>query len=127
MEIYHEALKKNAYTCYLKEDTRLPMMYMDDAIRATIELMQADGSRLRVRSSYNLSAMSFTPAELARAIEARQPGFEISYAPDFRQSIAESWPGSIDDSEAQADWGWKPEFDLERTTAVMLDNLKTRV
>ncbi len=127
VEIYHEALKNNAYTCYLKEDTRLPMMYMDDAIRATIELMQADGDRLKVRSSYNLSAMSFTPAELAGAIRAHQPGFEISYAPDFRQSIADSWPGSIDDSEARADWGWQPEFDLKRTTAVMLDNLKNRV
>ena len=127
VEIFHEALKHDAYTCYLREDTRLPMMYMDDAIRATIELMQADADRLRVRSSYNLSAMSFTPAELARAIRVHQPDFEMSYAPDFRQEIAETWPGSIDDSEARSDWGWKPEFDLERTTAVMLEKLGTRV
>ncbi len=127
VEIFHEALKHNAYTCFLGEDTRLPMMYMDDAIRATIELMQADGDCLGVRSSYNLSAMSFTPAELSEAIRVHQPGFKIAYAPDFRQEIAESWPGSIDDTEARADWGWKPEFNLERTTAVMLEKLGTRV
>lgn len=127
VEIFHEALKQNAYTSFLSENTRLPMMYMDDAIRATIELMQADGDRLGVRSSYNLSAMSFTPAELAEAIRAHQPGFKMSYDPDFRQEIAESWPGSIDDSQARADWGWKPEFDLKRTTAVMLEKLGSRV
>lgn len=127
VEIFHEALKQNAYTCFLSENTRLPMMYMDDAIRATIELMQADGGRLGVRSSYNLSAMSFTPAELAGAIRVHQPGFKMSYDPDFRQEIAESWPGSIDDSQARADWGWKPEFDLARTAAEMLEKLGTRV
>ncbi len=127
VEIFHEALRHDAYTCYLREDTRLPMMYMDDAIRATIELMQADAESVRVRSSYNLSSMSFTPAELAQAIRVHQPDFKMSYAPDFRQEIAETWPGSIDDSEAKADWGWKPEFNLERTTAVMLEKLGTRV
>lgn len=127
VEIFHEALKNNAYTSFLSENTRLPMMYMDDAIRATIELMRAEGEKLGVRSSYNLSAMSFTPAELAAAIRVHQPDFKMSYAPDFRQEIADTWPGSIDDSQARADWGWKPEFDLKRTTAVMLEKLGNRV
>jgi len=123
VEIFHEALDEKKYTCFLKPDTYLPMMYMPDAIRATIELMEAPAERIGVRTSYNLSGMSFSPAEIAAEITALVPGFQISYAPDYRQSIADSWPQSIDDSVARADWGWKPEFDLKRMTADMLSNL----
>jgi nucleoside-diphosphate-sugar epimerase len=123
VEIFHEALDEKKYTCFLKPDTYLPMMYMPDAIRATIELMEAPAERIGVRTSYNLSGMSFSPAEIAEEIGQLVPGFSISYAPDYRQSIADSWPQSIDDSVARADWGWKPEFDLKRMTADMLSNL----
>lgn len=123
VEIYHKALKEGRYTCFLKRDTRLPMMFMDDAIRATLELMEADSGDIKVRSAYNLAAMSFEPQDLARSIKNHLPDFEISYQPDFRQSIADSWPSSIDDNDAQRDWGWEPQFDLERTTDVMLRNL----
>lgn len=123
VEIFHEALDEKKYTCFLKPDTYLPMMYMPDAIRATIELMEAPAERIGVRTSYNLSGMSFSPAEIAAEIGQLVPGFSISYAPDYRQSIADSWPQSIDDSVARADWGWKPEFDLKRMTADMLSNL----
>lgn len=122
--IFNEAIKHNSYSCFLREDTRLPMMYMDDAIRATIELMDAEPESIKIRSSYNLSAMSFTPAELAEAIKQQRSGFEITYNPDFRQQIADSWPESIDDTNAREDWGWKPEFGLEQTAAVMLDMLE---
>lgn len=125
VEIYHKALEKETYNCFLSEGTKLPMMYMDDAIRATISLMEADTNKLTIRSSYNLGAMSFAPEEIAQSIKKRIPRFEIEYAPDFRQQIADSWPSSIDDSLAKKDWGWKPEFDLEKTTEEMLDNLKT--
>lgn len=124
VEIFHEALSTGAYTSFLKSDTRLPMMYMDDAIRATIELMRADGKDLSVRSSYNLNAMSFSPAELAAAIRKEIPDFAISYAPDFRQEIADTWPSSIDDSRARSDWNWRPEYDLEKTVSTMLAELK---
>lgn len=123
IEIFHEALRNNSYSCFLEANTRLPMMYMDDAIRATIQLMEADKEAVKIRSSYNLSAMSFTPAEIAEAIKKHQPDFKITYAPDFRQQIANSWPDSIDDSRAQQDWGWHPEFDLDHTTAEMLQKL----
>jgi nucleoside-diphosphate-sugar epimerase len=99
---------------------------MPDAIRATIELMEAPADRIRVRTSYNLSAMSFSPAEIAAEIGKHRPGFSISYKPDYRQSIADSWPQSIDDSVARADWGWKHEFDLARMTSDMLENLENR-
>lgn len=99
-------------------------MYMDDAIRATINIMEANVDDLHIRSSYNLGAMSFAPRELAACIKEHIPEFEISYAPDFRQEIANSWPASVDDSKASQDWGWQPEFDLEKTTEVMLENLK---
>ena len=123
VEIYHEALSKGSYTCFLKEDTRLPMMFMDDAIRATLQIMEAPAEQIKERSSYNLEAMSFTPLEMAASIKAVLPDFSISYAPDFRQAIADSWPSSIDDSNARKDWNWKAEFDLNETTKTMLQNL----
>ena len=126
VEIYYEALAKGAYTCYLEPDARLPMMFMDDAIRATLEIMQANAEQLSIRSSYNLGAMSFTPAELAASIQGELPDFKIYYAPDFRQQIAESWPGSVDDTRARKDWGWQPEYDLKATTATMLKELSGR-
>ena len=124
VEIYHKALSDKAYTCFLKADTSLPMMFMNDAIRATLEIMESDSEKIKVRSAYNLSAMSFTPIEIAKSIQKRIPEFEISYNPDFRQAIADSWPSSIDDSKATKDWGWRAEFDLEKTTQEMLKNLK---
>ncbi|MBL7710925.1 MAG: NAD-dependent epimerase/dehydratase family protein [Chitinophagaceae bacterium] len=124
VEIYHEALKHKAYTSFLSENTYLPMMYMDDAIRGTIELMEAPEDQIRSRMAYNLSAMSFSPKEIAAAIQKHIPDFSISYAPDFRQAIADSWPSSIDDSAARSDWHWKHEFDLDKMTADMLKNLE---
>jgi nucleoside-diphosphate-sugar epimerase len=124
VEIYHEALADGHYECFLKEDTYLPMMYMPDAIRATIELMEAPVEQIRTRTSYNLSGMSFSPAEIAAEIKKHIPGFRIDYKPDYRQGIADSWPQSIDDSIASKDWGWKPEYDLARMTEDMLANLK---
>ncbi|MBT2163578.1 NAD-dependent epimerase/dehydratase family protein [Zobellia barbeyronii] len=123
VEIYHKALSEKAYTCFLKEDTELPMMFMDDAIKATLQLMETDADNVKVRSSYNLSAMNFTPSQMAESIQNHIPDFKISYEPDFRQAIADSWPSSIDDQEARRDWGWKAEFDLEKTTKEMLENL----
>jgi nucleoside-diphosphate-sugar epimerase len=123
VEIFHEALEEKKYTCFLKEDTYLPMMYMPDAIRATIELMEAPADRITVRTSYNISGMSFSPREIAACIKKHIPEFEIEYKPDYRQSIADSWPQSIDASVAGRDWDWKPEFDLEKMTADMFDNL----
>ena len=124
VEIYHTALEDKIYSCFLSEGTKLPMMYMDDAIRATTSLMDANADDLTVRSSYNLGAISFTPSEIAQSIKDHIPDFEISYEPDFRQQIADSWPSSIDDSMAQEDWGWKPAFSLNRITSEMLENLK---
>ncbi|OJV52206.1 MAG: NAD-dependent epimerase [Bacteroidetes bacterium 43-16] len=125
IDIYIEALKKQSYECFLSEHTYLPMMYMDDAVRATLELMDAPKESIKNRMSYNLAAMSFSPKEISEAIQKRIPEFTISYAPDFRQKIADSWPSKIDDSDARADWGWKPEYDLEKMTDVMLEMLKT--
>lgn len=124
VEIYHEALSEGSYTCFLKKDTSLPMMFMDDAIRATLELMESEPEKIKVRSSYNLAAMSFTPEEMAKSIQKQLPQFTIEYDPDFRQAIADSWPSSIDDQKAQIDWGWKAAFDLEKTTGEMLAQLK---
>ena len=124
VEIYHKALENGHYDCFLEEDTRLPMMYMDDAITATLNLMEADAEKLGVRSSYNLGSMSFTPKEIADSIQKHIPDFEIAYQPDFRQQIADSWPSSIDDGFAKRDWGWEPKFDLDQTTAEMLRNLR---
>lgn len=123
VEIYHKALSEGAYTCFLKEDTKLPMMFMDDAIRATLQIMDAPAMDIKERSSYNLASMSFTPKEMAKSIQNHIPGFSISYAPDFRQNIADSWPSSIDDTNARTDWNWKAEFDLDETTKTMLENL----
>lgn len=127
VEIFHEALKKGEYTSFLGEGTYLPMMYMDDAIRATVELMQAPAEKLKSRMSYNLSAMSFSPKEISLEIQKHIPDFKINYAPDHRQAIADSWPKSIDDNTARVDWGWKPEFDLSKMTEVMLENLKKTI
>ena len=120
IEIFHEALKQNAYTSFLDKDAALPMMYMDDAIKATVEIMQAPAEAIKVRSSYNLAAISFTPEILAANISKHLPDFKISYDPDFRQAIAASWPSSIDDSSARQDWGWDHEFDLDKMTETML-------
>jgi nucleoside-diphosphate-sugar epimerase len=124
VEIFHEALEEKHYECFLKEDTYLPMMYMPDAIRATIELMEAPADKVRVRHSYNISAMSFSPKEIGSCIKQHIPDFSIEYKPDYRQEIANGWPQSIDDSVARSDWGWKEEFDLEKMTADMLENLE---
>lgn len=124
VEIYLEALENKKYQCFLQEDTYLPMMYMPDAIRATIELMEAPAAKIGIRHSYNVAGMSFSPKEIAASIQQHIPDFSISYKPDYRQQIADSWPGSIDDSVATRDWGWKPEFDLEKMTKDMLANLK---
>jgi len=126
VDIYHHAAQHLPYTCFLGPDTRLPMLYMDDAIRATIELMEAPAEQIKVRTSYNLAGMSFTPAEVTAAIRIRMPDFEVQYVPDFRQAIADSWPQSIDDSEARRDWGWAPRFDLQAMTADMLAQLAVR-
>ncbi len=123
--IYREALRTGAYECFVREDTRLPMMYMDDAISATLQLMEAPNEELSVPTSYNLGATSFTPAEMARSIQAHLPGFRITYAPDYRQAIADSWPQSIDDSRAREDWGWQPRYGLEDITSEMLSRLRT--
>jgi len=123
VDIFYKAKAQGNFTCFLKEDTALPMMFMDDAIRATIELMQAPAEKIKIRSAYNLAGSSFTPAELATSIQQHLPDFSISYEPDFRQAIADSWPNSIDDSSAQKDWGWKAEFDTDAMVKVMLDNV----
>ena len=124
VDIYHKALKEGVYECFLSEDTALPMMYMDDAIRATIEIMQASSEQIKIRSSYNLSGISFTPKEIAAEIKKHIPRFVISYKPDFRQKIADSWPASIDDNFAKLDWNWKHKFNLDSMTFEMLENLK---
>lgn len=123
VDIFFQAVKKHTYTSFLSENTFLPMMYMPDALRATIEIMNAPSTKIKIRSSYNLSAISFSPKEIAAEIEKHQPGFKISYKPDFRQRIADSWPQSIDDSVARKDWGWKHEFDLKKMTKDMLEHL----
>jgi nucleoside-diphosphate-sugar epimerase len=124
VDIYHQALDKGNYTCFLNEKTELPMMYMPDAIRATLELMEAPAEKIKIRSSYNLGGMSFTPKEIADEIRKHIPDFKMDYETDFRQQIADSWPQSIDDSRARTDWGWKPEYDLASMTKDMLLHLK---
>ncbi|WKN33446.1 NAD-dependent epimerase/dehydratase family protein [Porifericola rhodea] len=124
VEIYHKALEGEVYHCFLKEDTVLPLMYMPDAVRATIELMQAEEDGISVRSSYNLAGFSCSPRDITEVIQKSMSDFDAVYEPDFRQKIADSWPNSIDDQQAQEDWGWKPEFDLQAMTEDMLLNLK---
>ena len=124
IEIFHDAIEEKSYTSFLKEDTYLPMMYMPDAIRATIELMEADSSKINIRTSYNISGMSFSPEEIAAEIKKHIPEFEIIYKPDYRQAIADSWPQSIDDAVARNNWGWKHEYNLEKITTDMLNNLQ---
>lgn len=123
VEIFHAAKEKGTYKSFLKGDTRLPMMYMPDAIRATIELMEAPSEKISIRTSYNLAAMSFTPEEIAAAITQFIPSFELTCVPDYRQEIANSWPQSIDDCQARKDWGWRHEFDLAAMTADMFRNM----
>ncbi|HTD41304.1 MAG TPA: NAD-dependent epimerase/dehydratase family protein [Mucilaginibacter sp.] len=123
VDIFHKAMLGEKYTCYLEHDTKLPMIYIDDALRATVELMEAPSEKITIRNSYNLSGLSFMPDELYRSIMSILPSFEIEYQPDLRQAIADSWPETIDDSIAQRDWGWRPEFDLDKMTQDMFLHL----
>lgn len=124
IEIFHKALKDKKYTCFLKAQTALPMMFMDDAINATVNIMLAPPQKIKIRNAYNLAALSFNPQELAASIQKHIPDFTINYKPDFRQAIADSWPASIDDAVARKDWGWQHTIDLDKMTKVMIDNLK---
>jgi nucleoside-diphosphate-sugar epimerase len=126
VDIYHSAVKRENYKCFLKADTKLPMIFMDDAIRATIELMQSPKENIKTRTSYNLGSMSLNPMQIYEAIKTKYPSFEIEYNPDFRQGIADNWPNSIDDKEARSDWGWEPKFDLKSMTSIMLEKLEDR-
>jgi nucleoside-diphosphate-sugar epimerase len=125
--IFYEALKNGKYECYLKEDTTMPMMYMDDAIKATLDLMKAPKEKIKIRTSYNLAAISFSPKEIATEIKKHIPEFTISYAPDSRQAIADSWPRIIDDSKARGDWGWTYSVDLAEMTKIMLEEIKKKI
>jgi nucleoside-diphosphate-sugar epimerase len=127
VEIYYEALLKGSYTSFLDRGTYLPMMYMDDAIRATIELMEAPAEQIKTNMAYNVSAMSFAPEDVAASIQKYIPDFQMNYAPDFRQNIANGWPKSIDDSTARSDWGWQYDFDLEKMTESMLKHLREKL
>lgn len=127
VHIFYDALKSGNYTCFLSGETSLPMMHMEDAIKATIDLMHAEGNKLSIRSSYNLAGMSFTPEELTKEIKKLLPEFAISYAPDYRQAIADSWPASIDDGVARSDWGWNPSYDLAGLTRNMMDNIRVKI
>lgn len=124
VDIFHKALSDKKYECFLSAETKMPMMYMEDAINATVKIMQADAERIKIRSSYNLAAISFTPTEIANEIKKHITDFEITYQPDFRQKIADSWPASINDEFARKDWGWKHEFDLSEMAAEMLRHLQ---
>ena len=124
VDIYHKAVNNEVFECFLKASTTLPMIYMDDAIRATIELMEADREKITVRTSYNLSGMSFNPEQMVLSIKKHYPDLKIVYTPDFRQAIADSWPKCINDTAARNDWNWKPEYDLDQMTKVMIENLK---
>ncbi len=123
VDIYHKALKGEKFTCFLSEHTYLPMMYMDDAIQATLQLMDAPKEKITIRTSYNIAGLSFSPAEIYQSIVKHYSNFEIEYQSDFRQAIADSWPNSIDDSRANVDWGWKPKFNLEAMTSAIITNL----
>ena len=124
VDIFHKAIAKKKYDCFLSSETKMPMMYMDDAIAATIQIMQSQKEQIKIRSSYNLAAMSFTPTEIAEEIKKHIPEFTITYNPDFRQKIADSWPASIDDTAAREDWKWSHQFDISSMTKDMLDHLK---
>ena len=124
VDIFHQAIQHKKYESFLSENTGLPMMYMTDAIRATINLMEAPAVQVKIRSSYNLAGVSFTPKQIAEEIKKHIPDFEITYNSDFRQAIADSWPSSIDDSYAKKDWGWELKYDLEKMTSIMMKNLK---
>lgn len=124
IDIYHKAIKHKKYICFLNAETSLPMMFMDDAIRATVDIMETDPQNIKIRSSYNLAAMTFNPEQITASIQKYIPEFKIGYEPDFRQAIADSWPQSIDDSEAKKDWGWKSKISLDEMTQIMLENLK---
>lgn len=124
VDIFHKAVLAEDFTCFLNEDTTLPMIYMDDAIRATLELMDAPKENIKTRTSYNVAGISFSPAELVDEISKIYPSFKVNYRPDFRQDIANNWPKSIDDTAATAEWGWQPKFDLEAMTKVMIHALK---
>ncbi len=126
VDMFYKAVEEGRYSCFVREDTRLPMMYMPDCIKATIDLMQADFDRLNHHGDYNLAAMSFSAGELAASIRAHIPDFEVTYAPDYRQQIADSWPRSIDDAAARDEWGWSPKYDLETMTKDMLEELTQR-
>lgn len=126
VDIFHQAIKTDKYECFLSENTKLPMMYMTDAIRATIEIMEAPAEKIKIRSSYNLAGVSFTPKQIANEIAKHIPDFQMSYNTDFRQEIADSWPHSINDSFAKKDWGWKLKYDLEKMSANMMRNLKRK-
>jgi len=127
VEIYHKAIAEKKYECFLSEDTELPMMFMDDAIKATIDIMDAKQEDIKIKSSYNLAAVSFTPKEITQSIKKHIPEFTITYNPDFRQKIADSWPKSIDDSRSREDWNWKHSFSLDDITKEMLSNLRKPV
>ena len=123
VDIYYKAVNKEPFTCFLQKDTALPMMYMEDAVQATLQLMAAPASNIQIRTSYNLSGMSFSPQEIAESIRSHYPEFSINYAPDFRQKIADSWPSSINDDSARNDWGWKASFGLAEMTAEIITKL----
>lgn len=127
VEIFYEAIRAGKYECFLTENTALPMMFMPDAIKGTIDLVEAPAEKVKIRSSYNLSGISFDPKELATEIKKHIPEFTITYKPDFRQQIAESWPASIDDTEAKNDWGWKQEYDISKMTDIMLKEIKKKL
>ena len=124
VDIFYSAKKDETFNCFLNKDTELPMMYMEDAIRATIDLMEAPKNNVKIRSSYNIAGISFTPEDIFTEIKKHVPEFKIEYNPDFRQKIADSWPKSIDDSYAKKDWSWAPHYDLNKTVKVMLDNVR---
>lgn len=126
VDIFYHAIEEGKYTCFLSQDTELPMMMMEDAIRATIGIMEAPSEQIKIRSSYNLAGCSFTPAELAKEIQTLLPNFKISYAPDFRQQLADSWPNSIDDTYAQKDWGWKAEYDIKKLVKTMIFEIQKK-
>lgn len=126
VDIFHKAVNGEPFTCFLKSDMRLPMMYMEDAIRATIEITEADPDKIKIHHAYNLAGLDFTPTELHEAIQRRIPDFKMEVDPDFRQQIAEGWPSSINDQEARSDWGWKPQYDLDMLVDTMLDALSKK-